>query len=70
MNAKQVLDLFEAATENKTEAIDDLCLKFDQETEFGEKMDDYNKLLDIVISHIKRSHTTVQTKNMGRGGFA
>ena len=46
MNAKHVLDLFEAATENKAEAIDDLCLKFDQETEFGEKMDDYNQLLD------------------------
>ncbi|MXV77037.1 SWF/SNF helicase family protein, partial [Candidatus Poribacteria bacterium] len=68
MNAKQVLDLFEAATENKTEAINDLCLKFDQETEFGEKMDDYNNLLDTVISDIKRSHTTVQTKSMGRGG--
>ena len=27
-----------------------------------------NKLLDIVISDIKRAHTTVQTKNMGRDG--
>ena len=35
-NAKQVLDLFEAAAIDKDDAIDNLCLQFDIETEYGE----------------------------------
>lgn len=67
INAKQVLDLFDASTVGKDEAIDDLCLQFDQETEYGENMEHYNKLLDAVISHITRSHTKIQTQSMRRG---
>ena len=38
INAKQVLDLFEVSTVGKENAIDDLCLWFDQETEYGDNM--------------------------------
>ena len=67
LNAKQVLDLFEATTVGKENIIDHLCLQFDQETEIGKKMDDYNKLLDAVISHISRSHTKTQTQAIRSG---
>ena len=67
-NAKQVLDLFEASAVGKTEPIQNLCLQFDRETEHGDNMAHYNKLLDTVITHITRSHTKTQTKNLRSGG--
>ncbi len=67
LNAKQVLDLFEATAVGKENVIDDLCLKFDQETEFGENMEHYNKLLDAVISHITRTYTKTQTQSIRSG---
>ena len=67
INAKQILDLFEASAVGKAEVIDDLCLWFDQETEYGDKMEHYNKLLDAVIAHITRSHTKTQTQRIKRG---
>ena len=67
INAKQVLDLFEASAVGKEDAIDDLCLWFDQETEYGDNMTHYNKLLDAVISHITRSHTRTQTQSIRSG---
>lgn len=67
INAKQVLDLFETSAVGKEEAIDDLCLWFDQKTDYGDNMTDYNKLLDAVISHITRSHKNTQNQNMRRG---
>ena len=67
INAKQVLDLFEATAVGKEDVNDDLCLQFDQETEYGENMEHYNKLLDTVISHITRSHTKTQTQTIRSG---
>ena len=67
INAKQVLDLFEASAVGKENAIDDLCLWFDQETEYGDNMKHYNKLLDTVISHITRSHTKTQSQVLKSG---
>ena len=67
INAKQVLDLFEASTVGKESAIDDLCLWFDQETEYGDNMTHYNDLLDTVISHITRSHTKTQSQILKSG---
>ena len=40
---------------------------FDQETEYGDNMTHYNKLLDTVISHITRSHTKTQSQILKRG---
>lgn len=62
-----MLDLFEASAVGKEDVIDDLCLQFDQETEYGDNMEHYNKLLDTVISHITRSHTKTQTQAIRSG---
>ena len=67
-NAKQVLDLFEASAVGRSDELPELCLQFDQETQHGQNMGDYNKLLDAVIAHITRSHQKTQTKNIGREG--
>ncbi|RKU30685.1 hypothetical protein C6497_03115 [Candidatus Poribacteria bacterium] len=67
INAKQVLDLFEASAVGKEDVNDDLCLQFDQETEYGEDMEHYNKLLDTVISQITLSHTETQTHALRSG---
>ncbi|RKU24181.1 hypothetical protein C6499_17415 [Candidatus Poribacteria bacterium] len=55
-------------TIGKDDVLSELCLQFDQETQYGENMADYNKLLNAVIAHITRSHQKTQTKNLGRGG--
>ena len=67
-NAKQVLDLFEASAVGKSDELPELCLQFDQETEYGQNMGAYNKLLNAVIAHITRSHQKTQTQNLGRSG--
>ena len=67
-NAKQVLDLFETVAIGKSDELTELCLQFDQETQHGQNMENYNKLLNAVIAHITRSHQKTQTKNLGRGG--
>ena len=67
-NAKQVLDLFETAAVGKGEVVDRLCLQFDQETQHGDNMEEYNKLLDTVIAHVTRSHKKTQTQNLGQVG--
>ena len=67
-NTKQVLDLFETSAVGKSEALSELCLQFDQETQHGKNMEDYNKLLNTVIAHITRSHQKTQSKSIGRSG--
>ena len=67
-NAKQVLDLFEASAVGKSDTLSELCLQFDQETQYGRNMGDYNKLLNAVITHITRSHQKTQSKSIGRDG--
>ena len=67
-NAKQVLDLFETVAIGKSDELRELCLQFDQETQHGQNMEDYNKLLNAVIAHITRSHQKTQTQNLGRSG--
>ena len=68
MNVKHILDLFEGKTEGKTEAIDKLCLWFDQETEHGQDMEHYSELLRTVVKHITSSHTKTQRAGLKRGG--
>ena len=67
-NTRQVLDLFESAAVRKIEPRQDLCIQFDAETQNGENMAHYDKLLKATIAHISRAHTTTQTDNMGLGG--
>ena len=66
-NAKQVLDLFEVSAAGKGEPLQELCLQFDQETQHGKNMGNYNKLLNAVITHITRSHQKTQLKSLRRG---
>ena len=67
-NTRQVLDLFESAAVGKSNPLQDLCIQFDSETQNGENMGLYNKLLKAVIDHIGRAHTTAQIEGMRRGG--
>ena len=67
-NTKQVLDLFETSAIGKSDPLENLCLQFDQETQHGENMEVYNKLLNTVIAHITKSHQKTQSKSIGRGG--
>ena len=67
-STKQVLDLFEAAAVGKPEPLQKLCIQFDRETQNGEDMDDYNKLLRVVMDHIGRAHKKTQNRGMGISG--
>ena len=67
-NVKQVLDLFETCAVGKNDELPELCLQFDQETQHGKHMADYNKLLNAVVAHITRSHQKTQSKSIGRSG--
>ncbi len=68
INVKQILDLFETTTAGKTDAIDKLCLRFDEETKHGANMEHYNNLLNTVVKHITSSYTKTQKKGLKRGG--
>ena len=48
-NTRQVLDLFESAAVGKIDPLHNLCIQFDSETQNGEDMTLYNKLLKAVI---------------------
>ena len=67
-STKQVLDLFEAAAVGKAEPLQKLCIQFDSETQNGANMDDYNKLLRVVMDHIGRAHKKTQNRGMGISG--
>ena len=68
VNTREVLNLFESAAREKSQPLQDLCIQFDTETQNGENMALYNRLLRAVINHISRAHTTTQTRNLRRGG--
>ena len=61
-NARQVLSLFEAVSEGKTEPITRLCDDFDRETELGEDMSFYEKLIGDAIAHIRQEHSSAQNR--------
>ncbi len=67
-NTRQVLNAFEAAALGRTVPITRLCDQFDGETKHGADMRRYEKLLGVVLAHIRQSHATSQTRNLGRSG--
>ncbi len=68
-NARQTLALFEAAAAGQTAALTQLCNHFDQETQHGENMQRYDKLLSNVIAHIKQRYNQTQVDGLrGLGG--
>ncbi len=69
-SAKQILTLFQTLSVGRTEPIQDLCDAFDNSIEHGKNMEQYNKLLDIVISHIRQSNKSRQSRGLGLNGSA
>ena len=67
---KQVLDIFRALCQGKTEPYADLCKLFDAETRHGQDMKAYSALLDKTIAAIvaQFSHNNAASLFTGRGG--
>jgi len=67
---KQVLDIFRAVSQGKTEPYADLCKLFDAETKDGEDMSRYGDLLDKAVTAIAAQFERKNAGNLfsGRGG--
>ena len=69
-NARQALAVFEAAATGIAAPINELCDRFDRETQHGRDMSLYDKLLNDVITHIRQTHNREQTAGLGLSGNA
>ena len=67
-NARQVLELFESVALGKTKLLQKLCDRFDSETENGQDMAHYDKLLNAVIAHIGGADRATQIRQLGIRG--
>ena len=67
-NARQVLELFESVALGKTEPLQKLCDQFDSETQKGQDMAHYDKLLKAVIAHIGGADRATQIRQLGIQG--
>ena len=67
-NARQTLAVFEAAAVGETAPITELCDRFDRETQQGQDMSLYYKLLNDVIAHIRQTHNSAQIEGLRSGG--
>lgn len=67
---KQVLEIFRAVSQGKTEPYADLCELFDAQTKHGEDMSQYSSLLDKAVSAIAAQFGRKSVGNLfaGRGG--
>ena len=67
---KQVLDIFRALCQGKTEPYGDLCKLFDEQTSHGQDMSAYSALLDKTVAAIVAQFTRKNAANLftGRGG--
>ena len=67
---KQVLDIFRALCQGKTEPFADLCKLFDTETGHGQDMENYSALLDKAVAAIAAQFSRKNAANLfsGRGG--
>lgn len=67
---KQVLEIFRAVSQGKTEPYVDLCELFDTQTQHGEDMSQYSGLLDKAVSAIAAQFGRKSVGNLfaGRGG--
>ena len=66
-NARQVMEAFEASAVGKTEPLQKLCDRFDRETRNGTNMARYDKLLNTVIAHIRKTHQATQVHSLAAG---
>ena len=67
-HARQVLELFESVALGKTEPLQKLCDQFDRETQNGEDMARYDKLLKAVIAHINGADRAAQIRQLSIHG--
>ena len=67
-NAGQVLELFESVAIGKFEPIQGLCDQFDHDTQNGEDMARYDKLLNIVFDEIGRANKRTHIRELGNRG--
>ena len=67
-NAKQALELFDKVATGKSAPIQDLCDRFNQQTDNGRDMSLYNRLLKSVMAHIARAHGHTQAAGIGIDG--
>ncbi|WP_156876226.1 helicase-related protein [Rhodoferax antarcticus] len=67
---KQVLEIFRALCQGKTEPYADLCKLFDEQTRHGQDMSAYSALLDKTVAAIVAQFTRKNAANLftGRGG--
>jgi SNF2 family DNA or RNA helicase len=67
---KQVLEVFRALCQGKTQAYDELCQLFDQQTHNGQDMSTYTTLLDKAVAAIAAQFAKKNAANLftGRGG--
>ncbi len=67
---KQVLEIFRAVSQGKTEPYAALCELFDAETKDGEDMSQYSSLLDLAVAAIAAQFGRKNAGNLfaGRGG--
>ena len=67
-NARPTLAAFEAAATGKTAPIAALCARFDRETQQGQDMATYDKLIRDAVAHIVQSQAGAQTRQLRPGG--
>ena len=63
-----MLELFESVALGKTEPLQRLCDQFDRETQNGEDMARYNKLLKAVMAHIGGADRAAQIRQLSIHG--
>lgn len=66
-NTRQVLGVFESTAVGWSDAVLGLCDAFNAETENGQNMAHYDKLLATVVRHVARAHKRTQTAGLGAG---
>ncbi|MCY4371384.1 MAG: hypothetical protein OXF41_18615 [bacterium] len=62
-----MLEAFETTLIGRSEAILRLCDIFNAETDNGQDMDRYDKLLTAVVGHITPAHNRTQITSLGIG---
>ena len=67
-NTRQVLELFESVALGKTEPLQKLCDQFDSETQKGQDMARYDKLLKAVMAHIGGADRAAQVRQLSIHG--
>ena len=67
-NAERILHLFEACSADKHEPITELCDWFDEQTDRGQDMSHYNKLLNECTAHVKQEYNSAIWKQLGPDG--